>query len=269
MVGAYKICETRPTTTVPQHSSSSRVRKHCEMILSPMLSGWSIDQTYRFACCGSSWLSASAPAVSISKDDLALDIPIVALAPFGPIGSLKKPISIAASNGANFSLLELLWLAASIQGPIASKLGHGVGVYRLGYFTGRPLFYLLGISRSSGHCLILALQPEALSPPPIWLMRQAGRYLPEYRATRHSQMRMQFADGPCLEGARQEDGPAGSHPISRPCAREASSERFQGPISAVRVSGSRSRSLWAASSISAIALSVSAIAWRAYCPRWR
>ena len=60
-----------------------------------------------------------------------------------------------------------------------------------------------------------------------------------------------------------------SHPISRPYAGEASSERFQSPISAVRVSGSRSRSLWAASSISAITLSVSAIACGAYCPRWR
>ncbi len=32
--------------------------------------------------------------------------------------------------------------------------------------------------------LLRVLDGEAVSPPPIWLMRQAGRYLPEYRETR-------------------------------------------------------------------------------------
>src|SRR6185312_6016122 len=32
--------------------------------------------------------------------------------------------------------------------------------------------------------LIKALTGEAADPPPIWLMRQAGRYLPEYREVR-------------------------------------------------------------------------------------
>jgi uroporphyrinogen decarboxylase len=32
--------------------------------------------------------------------------------------------------------------------------------------------------------LLRSLAGEAMDAPPVWLMRQAGRYLPEYRATR-------------------------------------------------------------------------------------
>lgn len=38
--------------------------------------------------------------------------------------------------------------------------------------------------QSDEKILIRALKGETLAPPPIWLMRQAGRYLPEYRKTR-------------------------------------------------------------------------------------
>jgi uroporphyrinogen decarboxylase len=38
--------------------------------------------------------------------------------------------------------------------------------------------------RGTGKALLRVLSGEALAPPPIWLMRQAGRYLPEYRRVR-------------------------------------------------------------------------------------
>ena len=39
---------------------------------------------------------------------------------------------------------------------------------------------------SSERKLIRALKGEIVSPPPFWFMRQAGRYLPEYREIRQT-----------------------------------------------------------------------------------
>ncbi|GJD61253.1 Uroporphyrinogen decarboxylase [Methylobacterium frigidaeris] len=56
---------------------------------------------------------------------------------------------------------------------------------RFSVFEGESMGGTAGAGREGAERpLLRVLNGEALSPPPAWMMRQAGRYLPEYRAVR-------------------------------------------------------------------------------------
>jgi hypothetical protein len=87
----------------------------------------------------------------ISDDDVALDAPEVFLAPFGPGGRIKRGVRLKALNGRNFSSIELLWRAYAVQAPQLRTSTNGIGIYRAGFKSKAPAFYLWGADDMAGH----------------------------------------------------------------------------------------------------------------------
>ena len=89
--------------------------------------------------------------LGISDDDVALDAPEVFLAPFGPSGGMKRGVRLKALNGRNFSSIELLWRAYAVQAPQHRTSTNGIGIYRAGFKSKAPVFYLWGSDDRAGH----------------------------------------------------------------------------------------------------------------------
>jgi hypothetical protein len=101
--------------------------------------------------------------LGISDADVALDAPEVFLAPFGPGGRIKRGVRLKALNGRNFSSIELLWRAYEVQAPQHRTSTNGIGIYRAGFKSKAPVFYLWGSDDRAGHTA-LAEGREPLKP---------------------------------------------------------------------------------------------------------
>jgi hypothetical protein len=93
---------------------------------------------------------AEIETLDISDDDVALDAAQVFLTPFGPSGRTKPDVKIRAVNEKHFSSIELLWRAHEVQAPHHRKSTSGIGIYRAGFRSKTPVFYLWGSDDRAG-----------------------------------------------------------------------------------------------------------------------
>jgi hypothetical protein len=66
----------------------------------------------------------------------------IVLIPYGNKGGLKKSTVVAADNENYFSCEELIRKAKEIQESINAQKSNGIGIYRIGFESGLPSFYI-------------------------------------------------------------------------------------------------------------------------------
>lgn len=145
--GRSTVLRTEPLTDIER--AIHRPDLPLRLLRSPSMQ-WSKDQYQdmpRFIAAH----QADIEQLGISDDDVALDAPEVFLAPFAPGGRIKQGTRLKALNGRNFSSIELLWRAYAVQAPHLRTSPNGIGIYRAGFKSKAPVFYLWGADDMAGH----------------------------------------------------------------------------------------------------------------------
>jgi hypothetical protein len=66
----------------------------------------------------------------------------IVLLPYGIKGGLKKGTIVTADKGTYFDCEELIWKAKRIQESVNIETSKGIGIYRIGFETRLPSFYI-------------------------------------------------------------------------------------------------------------------------------